>query len=172
MKTAHITKRIFSILLTLCMLVSVIGLIPLTAFATEGEAKITPSADSGQYDSLSNTLVVVGGGEVNFTASEGITFDSVEGVRQPYDGTEEEPTPVAATFGGEKWVATLPNENAEYIFFGYYQVEVSGGVSTEAVTCTVIVIQDTPLVYTNAEEAVNVEFSAQHHSTSELLRTL
>ncbi len=153
------TKRIFSILLTLCMLVSVIGLMPLTAFATESEVRITPSAEGGQYDSLSNTLVVVGGGEVFFTES-GTEFDAVEGMLQNNNGIDVGATVVSVEKDGARWVINLPNVNAEYIFSGYYQIEVPGGVSTEAAICTVIVLTNAPLVYTNAEETVSVEFTA------------
>ncbi len=120
MKTTKLSKRIFSILLTLCMLVGTIGVLPMSVFAA-GEAKITPSATGGTYDESTNTLTVVGGGEVSFTASEGIEFDTVEGTKQPKDGEDTTVDDnVSATLDGAKWVVTLPNEDAEYIFRGYY----------------------------------------------------
>ncbi len=127
-------RKFFSILLTLCMLVGTLGVLPITAFAAS-EAKITPSAIGGTYNESTNTITVVGGGEVSFTPSSGIEFESVEGTKQP-NGEEEIENPIVdASFDGTKWVVTLPNEDAEYIFRGYYSIE----NSTEYAECTVVI---------------------------------
>ncbi len=130
------TKRIFSILIVLCMLVGTIGVLPLTAFAAN-EVKITPSATGGTYDENTNTLTVVGGGKVFFEPSNGIEFESVEGTKQPKDGEDTTiDDNVSATLDGTKWVATLPNEDAEYIFRGYYNDTNDDFTLTE---CTVVI---------------------------------
>ncbi len=130
------TKRILSLLIILCMLIGMLGMLPITAFAA-GEAKITPSAASGAYDEGTNTLTIVGGGKVFFEPSNGIEFESVEGTKQPKDGEDTTVDDnVSATLDGTKWVATLPNEGAEYIFQGYYYDEAEDFTYVE---CTVVV---------------------------------
>ncbi len=132
--------KLFCILLTFCMLIGTVGALPMTVFA-QGNISITPSAENGQYDSQTNTLTVVGGGEVSFTASEGIEFETVEGVRQPDEDRDLEAEDIVEVqLDGTKWVATLPNEDAEYIFQGYYYDEVVGFTSVE---CTVVVEEKT-----------------------------
>ncbi len=127
---------LFSIILMLCMLVGTLGVLPITAFAAS-EAKITPSATGGTYDESINTLTLVGGGEVSFTPSSGIEFESVEGTKQPKDGEDTTIDDyVFATFDGSKWIATLPNEDAEYIFRGYYYDTNDDFTLTE---CTVVI---------------------------------
>ncbi len=133
-KTAKIAKRISCMLLTLCVLASAVAVLPITAFASN-EARIIPSATSGAYDDGTNTLTVVGSGEVSFTPSSGIEFESVEGTKQPNGEKEIENPIVDASFDGTKWVVTLPNEDAEYIFRGYYSIE----NSTEYAECTVVI---------------------------------
>ncbi len=112
------------------------------AYVPDDTVRITPSADNGTYDSSSNTLTVGGGGTVAFTAGGDVTFSEVQGTRQP-NGEEEmeeeiEDPIVNATYIGTKWYVTLPNEDATYIFRGYYSVAVESGTATEAAECTVI----------------------------------